>query len=240
MKRIAGLTVALLLVASCGGGSSGKDTLADARNSLVGARFGQLLISLDAGDAGFEVSGPFDFADSENHAVLELTYEHRSAKGSGKTMVISTGTAGWVRQGAVVNSLTPSQLESLRWVDGHSGAVPNLRLDEWVDGPSEKGDRVSGKVDAEALLEDLAQLAADIDGRKAPEKVDDPGDVASSSIVVQTSGDDHAFRSLRAVVTFDKVTPELRAALGSYAGKRLVLRVSLGSIDRPLEVKPPH
>jgi hypothetical protein len=240
VKRFAGLSLALLLLAACGGGSSGSDALGDARDSLVGARFGQLLISLDAGDAGFRVSGPFDYADSADHAVLELEYEHHDAKGSAETKVISTGTAGWVQQGAIVSSLTPAQLESLRWADGHSGAVPELRLDEWVEDASEDGNRISGKVDAEALVEDLAALAADIDGRKAPSSVDDPGDVSSSSVIVETSGDDHAFRSVRVDVTFDEVTPALSKALGSYAAKRLVLRVGLTSIKRPLEVKPPH
>jgi hypothetical protein len=248
VRRALALALVLLVPACGGGGDDGP--LADAERHLAEVDSGVMVLSLEAstpdGEApiGFRVEGPFSFDSPGELAVLELTYTRVLGEEELATTVVSTGDDAWVVQDEDSIAVPEDQLGPLR-VDGDHSGVPSLGLEDWAVDPEEEGGTVTAGIDAAAVLEDLRRIAADVDGEEPGDPLDDDAAdrlralVRRGELEVVTT-EDGGFRSLRAVIDFGATVPdELRQALGSYAGARLTLTMSLEPLDGPLEVAPP-
>ena len=258
MRRRALMTVlvsfaTVALLAACGGDDGGGDgdVLADAEEHLAGLESGDMRLSLTAsgGDAtvGFRVEGRFSFASDGELPVLDLTYT-RLLDDEEEVSIGADGESAWVVSEGEVTDVPAEEVEALRLGDG--GGAPDLDLADWVEDPAieERGGRtvVTGELDVVAFLQDLQRLVADVDGTEPPAEIgDDEAERlrergSAADVEVETAGDDHRLRSLTATVEFGADTPpELQEALGSYAGARLQLELTLAELDGDLKVERP-
>lgn len=263
MKRT--LVVLLVAVGAFGGGcgwnsaSSSEpgptEAVASAQRSLDQRKAGRIEFSLtaaaeDSEPVGFAIEGEYAFEEGRELAVLDLTYRQILGEGEIETNVISDGERAWVVVDGESTRLTEAQTGPLRVSDDGTagGAVPDLNLSEWLEDGRVKTEgtnsTVEGEVRASALISDLQDVAAQVSGRKADDLEDDAAEqidraVESSRLTLESDGG--SLRRLKAVVDFGaRVPPELRTALGAYAGARLELSMSVGDVETPLKVRVPQ
>lgn len=255
MRAAAAVLLAAILSGACGGRAvtPAEDVVAAAQESLQERDAGRLDLALEASaegseTVGFGVEGDYEFGDGDL-AVVDIAYVLDAGEESATTRIVSDGDAAVVVVGDEVVAVPEAQSRSLRVGERAAPAVPELDLTAWVkDGEVRtvaKGTEVRGELRAAAFVSDLQRIAAGVAGgaagamsRADAERLEQS--VTASEIVLQTEGDDHELRSLRATVEFGaRVPAELRKALGRYAGARLSLTFEIDDIRTPLRVELP-
>lgn len=272
MRRAAAVTVAgalVVVLAGCGRASPEQRALEDAEGNLGRIRSGTLSLKLLASSGGaregkgvgFEVTGPFAVAREKGKLPLaDLRYTRITGDKSRTTRFVSTADAAFVELDGKAYRLAPDQVEELRARgdgDGGEGGLEGLRLDEWIDdpalapGPAVEGvatDRISGRVDPVAALNDLLKLAlqfgasadevpATLEGKSA-DRVRKA--VRSSRVNLVVGREDRLLRHLDLAIELAVDAEEaVRAALGDLAGVGLRFQLDVAALNRPVEVTPP-
>lgn len=259
-RRILGCLLAVLAIGpSCGRASTtSADPAAEAaaqaaQRSLDDRTAGRIEFALTAAaeesePVGFEIEGEYSFEEDHELAVLDLTYRQILGEESTETTIVSTGEEAWVVADGEATELRGDQLGPLRVGEGsRSAAVPELDLAGWLrDGEIEReGDRttIAGEVRASALIADLRQIAGQVAGASGGELDEEAAtriDNSAESSEMRIETEDGSLRALRASVDFGAEVPAaLREALGSYAGARLELSMTVEDTETPLRVRPP-
>jgi hypothetical protein len=264
--RAAPVALSALLLVGCGAASPGAKALEEAENGLERIRSGTLSLRLLAspvtGDedhgAGFQLEGPF--AVGERRGALpaaDLRYTRVTGGERRTTRFVSTGSRAFVEVDGRLTELSESQLADLRVQDeGSSGGLEGLSLRRWLDdpqvatGPEVDGvptERITGKADAVAILNDLVgltrQFGAAEDGVKplegeAADRVRRAVTLARAELV--TGQEDRLLRRADAVVELAVTEPTVREALGDMAGARLSLQLEVTDLNRPVTVAVPQ
>lgn len=245
-----------LLLAACGAQAvtPADDVVAAAQESMQERQRGRLEFTLEASaegsePVGFTIEGDYDF-ENKGLAVVDLTYALFAGDETTQTRVVSDGDNAVVVAGDEVHEVPSALASSLKTRDEGAAGVPAFDLTGWVRNAKVKsaGDTttVRGQLDVPAFVGDLQRIASQVAGADAKTMSGDDAKqvaaaVTSSEITLTTAGDSNDLRSISAFVEFGaRVPPELRRALGSYAGARLELRVKIANLDDPLEVELPE
>ena len=263
--RRATLAVALAVaVGACG--DDDKNPLAAAEKAMAVQPEGTIDLQLAAsageegeatGPVGFRLAGPFSLAADTDLAVFDLTYTRLLGDDEESTAVVSTGNEAFVTVEGTTYRVPEDDLGPLRLADEDDReGFGDLGIAGWVIDPKEsEGEsidgaptrRITGEVDAADLLSDLARMTAQLTGDQEIEPLD--GDLAgrmqelvqASDFEAIVGADDHRLHSLRAVIDFGPLVPEVvRRSLGAYAGARIEVRLSLQPADGDLEVEAPE
>jgi hypothetical protein len=251
-RRCATAVVAVAaLLGGCGDRSS---TLERADRALGELERGDISVAVraragegrdTAGPVGFDIGGRFDIAADTRLPVLDLTYTRLLGDRREEMTVQSDGTRMVVTTDGVPVEVPPEQARRLELEGERRAGVGDLGVGGWIteasesDGPVVDGvptRRVTGPVDAADLMSDLAALAGELSGQDSAPRLDEESAervrsrLQSGDVEILVDGDDLP-RRVRATADFGAtVAPELRRALGPYAG---------ASIEVTLEVRAP-
>lgn len=209
--------------------------------------------------AGFRLEGPFRVGEREGSLpVADLRFTRITGAGRATTRFISTGSEAFIEaDGSPRRRLTDAEATGLR-VQGDDGPVglEGLSLRKWfgeatIDpGPQVDGvatTRVSGPVDAVAVINDLLELAGGL-GRESDEEPAQLRDEAADRVraaaggtrgEIVTGADDRFLRHLDAVIDLDVRDPRVSQALGELAGARLTFVLEVRQVNQSVEVRAP-
>lgn len=250
------VAVVALLFAACGAQAvkPADDLVAAAQESMQERERGRLDFTLKASaegsdPVGFTIAGDYDF-ESDELAVVDLTYDLFAGNDTTQTRVVSDGDRAVVVADDEVHEVPAALAKSLKTRDAGVGGVPAFDLTAWVRNAKVKSDgdttTVRGKLDVPAFIGDLQRIASQVAGASTKAISGEDAEriaaaVTSSEIKLTTAGDSNDLRSISAFVEFGaRVPPELRKALGNYAGARLDLSVKIANLAKPLEVELPE
>jgi hypothetical protein len=265
IRRAAAVALTGVLLAGCAGDSPGAKALAETESKLAGVRSGTLSLLLLASPvtgsegqgAGFQVEGPFAVGEKKGSLpVADLRYTRITGAVRRTTRFVSTGTRAFVDVDGRLTELDESQLADLRVTgEGSSGGLDGLSLRTWLDdpevapGPAVDGvptDRVTGKADAVAILNDIIGLTEQYGASGGVPRLEgDAADrvrraVAGARAEVVTGRDDRLLRRADVSVDLALTDPKVRDALGDLAGARLALSLEVTELNRPVEVAVPQ
>ena len=233
-----------------------EESLRTAQRSLDSRDSGRIEFGLrasaeDTGPVGFEIEGPYSFQSNSDLAVLDLTYRILlGEEDSEEWRLVSTGEKAWLVVDEKVTAVSEEQAAPLRLSAGpRSAAVPALDIAGWMNDPTATEERgavtLSGEAKASALVADLQTVAAQVTGSQAATELDTKAAeqidaaVEDSEITVVLREDE--LRSLEASIDFGGSVPgSVREALGSYAGARLEISLTVDDVPTPLEVEEPE
>lgn len=247
----AALAAASLAVAGCGGSDSPLGQTADRLGDIhSGVMELELSLTPAGADRGISVrlDGPFSLAGDRPLPVARVRFV-QEAGGTVDATFTSTGTEAFVTAGGRVTRLSDAQVADLRTGAGETRSLGDLGLDveSWVDEPKtaagprvdgEPTERITGRLDAEALLGDLARASRGATGLSPEEAERLARTVSSSSVEVLAGEQDHLLRRLTARVDL-AVPPELRDRVGGRAGLRVALRFGVSKVNEPVTVQAP-
>ena len=256
MRALLAALVVALVASGCGasGVKPADDVVAAAQESLERREAGRIEFELtasaqDGEPVGFAVRGVYEFGEADL-AVVDLTYEIDSGDESVEYRILSDGKAAVVVADDEVLEVPSELARSLRVQSGAAAGVPTLALASWVRDAevcSEGGrTEVRGEVRAAAFIADLQRTAASVGGSAVGDISGDDANrleraVTDSEITLVAESNANELRSLNATVDFGaRVPPELRKALGTYAGARLALTVEVDDVDTPLDIELPE
>jgi hypothetical protein len=266
MKR-GRLVVALsALLVGCGGGGGGnaQEVLSETAGKLGRIHSGTLHLDFrveprgDTGarEFGFTLDGPFSFGESGRLPVASVDYTQIAGGQSATVTLISTGEKAYVRTGGRTYELRPDQADQLRSAAGQlqsSGGLGEFAIDDWIQEPElhdggdvggAETDHVQAKLDVVIAARDLLGLMRQLSG-DAPQLDEHDADrladsVRSSRFEVYTGKEDRLLRRLELEVDFGLDVPkELRGALGSLVGARVLFELGVDDPNRPVTVAEP-
>jgi hypothetical protein len=254
-RRAVALVAAALALGGCGDRSS---TLERADRALAGLERGEVNVGVraragegrdTAGPVGFDIGGRFDTAAGTRLPVLDLTYTRLLGDGREVMTVQSDGTRVVVTTDGVPVEVTPEQARRLELEGERPAGVGDLGIAGWIteategDGPVVDGvqtRRISGPVDAADLMSDLAALAGELSGQESAPRLDEESAervqsrLRSGEVEVLVDEEDVP-RRVRATADFGAaVAPELRRALGPYAGASIEVTLEVRAPGRPV------
>lgn len=266
MRRLAGLGLALLLLAgACGDDKSpAQAALADAEEGLGRVESGDMTMQLlassvdGAGGVGFRMEGPFRVGKDEGDLpVADLEYTRITGDSKRTTGFISTGEQAFVELDGEFQRLDDAQLDELRVTgDAEGSGLDGLSLEDWVKepkvatGPRVGGAatrRITGTVDAVPAINDLVELAGgfggtddDVPGRLEGESADAVRRaVRSATVELLVGAEDDLLRQLDLVIELSVRDAAVRRALKGLAGARLSLELDVERVNRPVTVEVP-
>ena len=265
MKRWAALLAAGALVAGCGGGESADEVLSETAAKLDRIRSGTIHVDFridprgPAGvqEFGFALDGPFALGGSGPLPVADIEYTQTVGDDSETVTVISTGTKAYIRTQGRTYELPPEQAQQLRGAAGQLRAGSGLgefAIDQWIEDPElDDGGKVGGadtdRIQAELnvvnAVRDLVALARQA-GQDLPQLGDQDAErladsVRSSRFEVYTGKDDRLLRRLELEIDFGLDVPrELRGALGSLVGARVLFELGVDDPNRKVTVAEPE
>jgi hypothetical protein len=259
------LAVCALLAGCAGGGEDAEEVLSETAAKLDEIRSGTLHVDFrleprgptGAETFGFSLDGPFALGGTGPLPVAEIDYTQTVGDESATVTLISTGREGFVRTGGRTYELSPEQTEQLRGAGGQLRAGTGLgefAIDEWIedaelhDGGEVGGaetDHVQAELDVVAAVRDLSALARQLgqDLSALPEQDAErlADSVRSSRFEVYTGKEDRLLRRLELEVDFSLDVPrELRGALGSLVGARVVFELGVDDPNSPVSVETPQ
>ena len=259
---------ALLAATTCSRRTPAERALAATEENLGKIRSGRLAMAVLASSpgapegrgVGFEMRGPFAVGQEEGSLpVADLEYTRVTGAQRRTTRFVSTGTRAFVEVDGEVQELGEDQLAEMR-VRGGGGdrGLEGLSLGMWLDeprigpGPPLDGvatERVEGRADPVATLNDLAAIAAQFGLAEDASLPTLEGEAAaqvrrattSSSVDVLTGVEDRLLRHLELAIDLAPAGAgeELRAALGDLAGTRLRFSLDVAAVNQPVAVDPP-
>jgi hypothetical protein len=250
--RAVALTAALGLVASACGESPSPlertaDNLGDIRSGTLSLRFSLTPATAERG-IGVALRGPFSLAGKGPLPVARIAYSERAGV-TRRATFISTGDRAFVETAGRTVRLPASSLRGLRLGSGPERSLEDLGLhvERWVKntrttaGPRLEGkstELISGTLDAEAALDDLAPLLGEAGGLSKEESQRLSRTVSASAVRIVTGSADHLLRRLRLSVTL-AVPPDLRAKVGGRHALRIKIGLKLSRLNRPVRVRHP-
>jgi hypothetical protein len=266
VRRSAALLAVCALLAGCaGGGEDADEVLSETAANLDEIRSGTLHVDFrleprgptGAEAFGFSLDGPFALGGSGPLPVAEIDYTQMVGDESATVTVISTGQATFIRTGGRTYEMPPEQAAQLQGAAGQIRAGAGLgefAIDEWIrdpeldDGGDVGGadtDRIEAELDVVAAVRDLMGLARQLGqdrsqlGDRDAEQLADS--VRSSRLEVYTGKEDRLLRRLELEVDFGLDVPrELRSALGSLVGARVVFELGVDDPNSPVSVETPQ
>jgi hypothetical protein len=266
VRRRAALLAACALLAGCaGGGDDPQEVLSETAANLNDIRSGTLHVDFrleprgprGSEPFGFSLDGPFALGGSGPLPVAEIDYTQTVGDASETVTLISTGREAFVRTGGRTYELPPEQTAQLRGAAGQLRAGAGLgefAIDEWIedaelhDGGEVGGaetDRVTAELDVVAAVRDLVGLVRQL-GRDAPQLSEQDAErladsVRSSRFEVYTGEEDRLLRRLELEVDLGLDVPrELRGALGSLVGAKVVFELGVDDPNSPVSVETPR
>jgi len=263
-SRTAVLAACALLAGGCGG-ENADEVLSETAANLGKIRSGTLHVDLrleprgptGSEPFGFALDGPFSLGGSTPLPVADIEYTQTVGDESATVSIISTGTKAYVRTEGQTYELPPEQAAQLQGAAGQLRAGAGLgefAIDEWIedaevnDGGEVGGaetDHVRAEVDVVAAIRDLSALARQL-GQNVPQLADQEVEqledsVRSSRFEVYTGKDDRLLRRLELEVDFGLDVPkELRNALGTLVGARLLFELGVDDPNREVRVEEPE
>jgi hypothetical protein len=266
IRRAAVVALVGVLLGGCGGSNAASGALRDTEDKLAGVRSGTLSLQLLASSttaaegegSGFRVDGPFAVGEKKGALpVADLRYTRITGTQRRTTRFVSTGSRAFVEVDGRMTELTEAQLADLRVTEeGPAGGLDGLSLRHWLadpklaQGPSVDGaatDRVTGKADAVAILNDVIGLTerfGSSDGTVKPLTGDAAARVrkavAAAKAEVVTGKDDRLLRRADVSVDLAVSDPKVREALGQLAGARLTMTLEVKDLNHPVDVPVPQ
>lgn len=265
MRTAAVTAVAACLLAIGCGGSEAGDALEETTSNLGDIKSGELSLRVevapDTPDStiGFELEGPFALAGAGGELPrADMRYTQIAGPNRGEVGFISSGEAAWVEVAGQAYELPPDQVQRL--VAGEAeGGGPLAELDvaswtedaELAESPRPDGeptDRVRGKLDVAAAVNDLIGVLEDAGGGEGVEglsQLEDEdaeeinGAVRSSSLDMTTGRDDRLLRSLRLVIDFAVAPRELPGGLGRLSGAKVTLDLRISDPNGEVRIEEP-
>ncbi|MDQ3822595.1 MAG: hypothetical protein M3321_05080 [Actinomycetota bacterium] len=266
MRRHVALLAACALVAGCaGGGPDAEEVLSETAAKLGELRSGTLHLDLrveprggtGGEEFGFALDGPFSLGGSGPLPVADVEYTQTVGDESATVGIVSTGRNAYIRVVGRTYEMPPEQAQQLRAAAGGleaSRGLGRFAIDQWIEDPEvddggEVGgaetDRVQADLDVVAAVRDLLALARQL-GQDVPRLADRDAErlaesVRSSRFEVYTGKDDRLLRRLEIEVDFGLDVPrELREALGSLVGARILFELGVDDPNRPVRVAEPE
>ena len=267
MRRGAGAALlACALLAGCGGGGEdAQEVLSETAAKLGDIRSGtiHLDVRLDPRGPsgvepfGFALDGPFALGGSGPLPVADVEYRQTVGDESATVTLVSTGRKAFIRTQGRTYELPREQTEQLRGAAGQLRAGSGLgefAIDEWIedaeldDGGEVGGaetDRVQADLDVPTAVRDLLalsrQLGQDVPQLRGQDAERLADSVRSSRFEVYTGKDDRLLRRLELEIDFGLDVPrELRGALGSLVGAKLLFELGVDDPNRPVSVEEPE
>jgi hypothetical protein len=264
MRTFVALIAAAALAASgCGGSDGPNDVVADTADNLGKITSGELDLKLlvepreQGGDVGFELSGPFSLPEGDDLPVARIRYTQIAGDQRGDVTVISTKKGAFVEVDGQAYELPAAQSDRLRGAgralgtdEEEDNGLNELELQDWLeDGELTEGDevdRVVGRVDAAAAVDDLLALARRL-GADVPESLSEDDlrrledSVRASRFELETGAEDHLLRHVHVEADFGLAVPgRLGDVLGQVVGARVVFELGIDKPNQPVTVKPPE
>jgi hypothetical protein len=195
-------------------------------------------------ELAMRLDGPFALARARTLPTMRIVYARSAGAATTAATLVSTPDRAWVLapDGRAV-ALPEASLRILRGKGGGGGrTLGSLHVDRWVrDAKLADGaggtQRITGRLDVEALLRDLRAAGARIPELDGPNASRLNAALRSSTVTVVTGRDDRMLRSLDAGAVLD-VPPALRARVRG-AAVRISFHLGLERVNRPVRVRPP-
>ena len=266
MRRAAALLALCALLAGCAGnGEDANEVLSETAANLGKIRSGTLHVDVrleprgpsGAEPFGFTLDGPFSLAGPGRLPVANVEYTQTVGEDDATVTLISTGRNAYVRTQGRTYELRPDQEAVLGGATSQlraSGRLGEFAIDEWIedaevdDGGDVGGaetDHVQAELNVVNAIRDLTALARQA-GQDVPALTDRDADrladsVRSSRFEVYTGKEDRLLRRLELEIDFGLDVPkELRSALGSLVGGRLVFELGVDDPNRNVTVAEPE
>ena len=263
MKRLAVVAALMVVLPSCA--TDAREVVAETAVNLEELRSGLLELRVsataapgeeEAVEAGFELIGSFELPQEGALPVADLEYTDVGADQPVTQGFISTGEQAFIEVDGQAYELPPEQTQALVGGGGSDDPIfEGASVDEWLiepelnEGESLDGaevDRVSGKLDVAAALNDLFGIAqrfgssagfSSIEGAEV-ERLENA--VQSSHIEIVSGTEDRLLRRLLIEVELalgDDVA--LAETLGPLAGTSFTIDMSISEPNEPIEVAAP-
>lgn len=245
--RLASLLALALLLPACGG-ESAEDVLAVTADRLGEIRSGTLDMSLrvsphgDAEPFGFELRGPFDLGTGGKPPSMRIEYTQIANGQEATVTLVATREQAYVETEAGRVPLDPAALR----LGSVQGDLEELLIGDWVtDAEASDGedgtDRVTGKLDIVAVVNDLVGLARgfgrDLRPVEGPEAEQLRRATRATGFELDTGKDDRLLRRLVMEADFGLDAPEeLRDALGELVGAKVTFRLGVEGPNEPVDV----
>jgi hypothetical protein len=236
MKRLfVSLTLAVLLLAGCGGGSqSAAEALAETSQNLGQIKSGdlglKLMFSAKGGErAGFTLEGPFALHQGQLPEA-QLDYTQVAGDRTTTQTFIMAGDKSYVSIRGTTYELPAETSGQIRGTLGNSGGLGAIDLSSWVQEPRlEDGDevdgvgtdRITGHLNVANVVSGLVAIASQFGGTTplsplsgaSAEQVQQAVD--SATIDVYTGKDDRLLRKLDISMTFSPSADEVKDLVGA-------------------------
>jgi hypothetical protein len=233
-----------VVLVACGGPSA-EEVVERASTSLADVRSGELVLRVrtgalegEAGDVGFEVTGPFAAGAGEPRA--QLTYRQHVADTEQVTVVTAIGDRAYVEVEGRAYALDdpPPPLAA--------GALETVDLGTWLLDPEvveEDGDtrRIEARLDAPLVLRGLVALAA---GAEAGEVLGELADADAETIrraartataTLEVVGAEGYLRRLHGRI---ELVTDVAEAVGA-GGARIEFELGLDAHNEPVAISAP-
>lgn len=266
MRLFAGSAAAVCLLI-CGCGNEAAGALEDTAAKLGDVRSGDLSMKLvvspstEGSDLGFELDGPFQLPSRDGQLPeAALRYHQIAGAERGGVDFISTEQGAWIEVEGQAYELPPERVAGLEvgGTSGEGGPLDGLDVSAWTDDEQlEQGepvagdptDRISGKVDVVAALNDAIATARELGGGAVvPGLAAIEGEdaerlrkaVRSSSLEVLTGKEDRLLRSLNLDLDFALDVPkDLAGGLGRLSGAKVAFDLRIEDPNGSVTVKEP-
>jgi hypothetical protein len=269
VRLASALLLIALALAGCGGdGSSGGDArgvLRDTAAKLGEIRSGDLTLRVvansDGSEAGYELTGPFAFAESADALpVAELEYTQIAGSESETVTFISTGERAYVASGDATFELPEDETAALRGSgaggsdSGSSNGLEELDIGAWFvepelsDGGEVGGaetDRIEAQLDAVVAANDILEVVGAFGGGEVTVIEGASAEqlrraIESATIEVYTGKDDRLLRRLVLDARFRAAPPpELAEAFATLPEAEFHIELTIADPNRDVTVEEP-